>query len=178
LRRRILRSSVPLLASALLAACHVGHTPRPDVINPDSAARADIEGVRNAYAAAIRAGDAERIAELFEADAQLSGSRLGGSGGREIAGAGAIHDAHVVAHRSGTAALEVDLEPESVHVAGTNAFEFGRLVERLPPAEEGGDVEESFFRARYVIHWRRGPEASWRIRRLLLSPTQDPAPTQ
>jgi hypothetical protein len=66
--------------------------------------------------------------------------------------------------------LEVTMDTEVVHVAGTQAFEFGEITERLPPTEEETGLEERLVRSHYTIHWQRGAEARWRIRRFLLSP--------
>jgi ketosteroid isomerase-like protein len=165
LRRRTLRSAVLPLATLLLAACHVGQHPRPDVVSPDSAARADIAATRDAYMEAVRSGDADRIASFFSAEARLAGSHSAA-----LVGASAIRDAREAERAGGTGVLEVTMDTEVVHVAGTQAFEFGEITERLPPTEEETGLEERLVRSHYTIHWQRGAEARWRIRRFLLSP--------
>jgi ketosteroid isomerase-like protein len=167
LRRRTLRSSVLLLACAALAACHVGQMPRPDVINPDSAARADIGIAREAFLAAVREGDPERIAAFFTDDAMIvEGDSV------ERAGDDAVRAAGQAAARAGIRVAEADMEPEVVHVAGGgNAFEFGRFRETVRQGGAGvpGEVApgtEWSGRGGYTIHWQRGAEAQWRIRRL------------
>lgn len=153
LRRRTLRSSVLLLACAALTACHVGQNPRPDFISPDSAARADISVTRDAWLGALRDGDPEIISAFFTADARISQPASD-----DVVG----NDAILAQRRSQRAGNQISLEPEVVHVAGSNAFEFGDITETV--SDSAG---EHTLRGRYTIQWQRLPEAQWRIKRLL-----------
>lgn len=157
MRRRILRSSVLLLACVALSACHVGQNPRPDLISPDSAARADISVTRDAWLGALREGDPDIVSAFFTADARLSQPAAA-----DIVGNDAILAARRSRRAAGNAGNEIRLEPEVVHVAGSNAFEFGDITETV--ADSAG---EHTLRGRYTIHWQRLPEAQWRIKRWL-----------
>jgi uncharacterized protein (TIGR02246 family) len=164
LRRCTLRTSILFLTCLGLAACRVGQTPRPDVLNPDSAARADIEAVMAGYAAAMLRSDAAGMAAFFTPDARLSAPDAD-----DLAGPRAIRDAMHAFFASGATVMEVDVETDVLHIDGPDAFEFGRYTEsfRLP------DGEEHTVQGRYSIQWRRGAEARWRIRRFLANHLPD-----
>jgi uncharacterized protein (TIGR02246 family) len=160
LRRRGLRAASISLTGLVLAACHVGQNPRPEVIDPDSASRADIRATLDAYTAALTAGNAHRIAAFFTPDA-----RLAEPGMDDIEGANAIHAVKRSFYASGAVITDVEVNSEVVHVDGPDAFEFGSYSESV---RIGGSAEQTV-RGRYAIQWRRGPEARWRIRLFLIN---------
>ena len=163
--RSALRLLPPMLLPALvllLSACRIEPNPRPQVLNVDSAARADIRGTMAAYREALLSNDARAIAAFYTADARLSEPAAPDRvGGREI------HDdlAHFFAE--GGRITDVVVESEEIHVDGPVAWELGTYREQFrTPAGADASV-----RGPYVIRWRRGEEARWRIDRFLLKQT-------
>jgi ketosteroid isomerase-like protein len=156
-----------MLACAATAACHVGQNPRPDLVDPDSAARADIRATLDAYTTARLENDPDLLAPFFTSDARLSEPGL-----NDVDGAAAIRASMASLFERGVRVTGVGMNTEVVHLAGIDAFEFGAHVETVTDA---AGVERTV-RGRYVIHWRRGPEARWRIRRFLLNHLPEHAP--
>jgi uncharacterized protein (TIGR02246 family) len=156
---------VLLLACLVPAACRIGQHERPEVINPDSAAAADIRATMDEYRAALLAGDAARIAAFFTPDAVLLEPDTD-----EIVGVRAIHARIDTVLAAGAAVTELTVATELLHADGPVAFEFGTFAGRY----RAGGAEAQAVHGRYIIHWQRGPEARWHIRRLLLHPLPVP----
>jgi ketosteroid isomerase-like protein len=123
----------------------------------------------DAYTAALLLNDPDVLAPFFTADARLSEPGM-----EDVEGAAAIRGFMASLADAGIRVTDVGVDTDAVHVAGVNAFEFGSFVESY---RDGQGVEQTV-RGRYAIHWRRGPEARWRIRRFLLNhlPGDTPGP--
>jgi ketosteroid isomerase-like protein len=147
----------PLVLS--LGACRVERNPIPEVLNVDSAARVDIRATMAAYRAALLENDARAVASHFTADAEVYEPGAG-----DVIGSGAVFESFDGFFGNGGAITDLELESESIHVDGGVAFELGRFAETSRTA----DAEQTV-RGRYMIRWRRGEEARWRIDRFLMN---------
>jgi uncharacterized protein (TIGR02246 family) len=156
------RSALTLLlpAAVLLPACRIEPNPRPETFNVDSAARADIRATMAAYRDALLDNDARAIAAFYTAEAR----RLEPDA-PDLVGGSEIRDAMQQFFNAGGTITDVVTESEDIHVDGPVAFELGTFEER----HRTGDGTESTTRGRYMIRWRRGAEARWRIDHLLLN---------
>ena len=152
------------LAVVSTAACHVGQNPRPEVLNPDSAAQADIRGTMDALQAALLQRNDAIIPEFFTGDASLSEPGMG-----EVAGARGIRDAwRSYFSDEGGRLTNASIATDVLHIDGPDAFEFGTFSRTYGPGE-AADSATHTVRGGYSVHWQRGPEARWRIRRFLLN---------
>jgi uncharacterized protein (TIGR02246 family) len=149
---------VPL--ALLLVGCKVGNNPRRDLADPDSAAAIDIRSTMLTYRDALLRGDPRRIAPLFAPDA-----RVAKPDSPDLVGTPGIQAALRDFFAGGGTATDLSVDTEELHVDGPVAFELGTFEARYRLAEGG----EQSLRGRYVIRWERGPEARWRMARLLFN---------
>jgi ketosteroid isomerase-like protein len=157
LSRVALGMLLPLVLS--LAACRVERNPVAQTVNPDSASKAIIKATMEAYQAALLANNPRAIAAFYAPD-----GRLYEPDSPDIVGFSEVRSAMSNALDSGRVLTGVTLEAEDIHVDGPVAFELGTFEERF---RTGDEEEEMVRRGRYVIRWRRGAEAQWRIERFL-----------
>jgi uncharacterized protein (TIGR02246 family) len=158
---RRFRSAITLLpAIVLLSACRIEPNPRPEPLNVDSAARADIGAAMAAYRQALLQRDARAIASFYTADARFSHPDV-----PHRTGTGEIRQALEQFFAAGGAVTDVRVDSEELDIDGATAYELGAWEERaaLP------DGAERVVNGRYMIRWRRGAEARWRIDRFLLA---------
>jgi ketosteroid isomerase-like protein len=148
---------LPLMLS--LAACRVERNPVAQTVNPDSASKVIIKATMEAYQAALLANNPRAIAAFYAPD-----GRLYEPDAPDIVGFSEVRSAMSDAFDSGRVLTGVTLEAEDIHVDGPVAFEMGTFEERF---RTGSGEEEMVRRGRYVIRWRRGAEAQWRIERFL-----------
>lgn len=158
--RRFQSAFTLLLSTVLLSACRLEPNPRPATLNVDSAARADIRATMDAYREAMLQNDARAIAAFYTADA-----RLHEPDAPDIAGNTAIRDAMQHFFAQGNRITDVRVDSETVDVDGPVAWEMGTYEERIRAAS--GD--DHVVRGRYMIRWRRGEEARWRIDRFMVN---------
>lgn len=174
LRRRNLTFVKLSLAVVSTAACHVGQNPRPEVLDPDSAAQADIRGTMDALQEAFLQGNAAIIPEFFTGNAHLSDPGAG-----DVDGARGIRDAlRAYFGDDGARLVDASIATDILHIDGPDAFEFGTFSRTYGPGE-AADSTMHTVRGGYSVHWQRGPEARWRIRRFLVNhlPATDDAGT-
>jgi ketosteroid isomerase-like protein len=157
LSRVALGMLLPLVLS--LAACRVERNPVAQTVNPDSASKVVIRATMVAYQAALLANNPRAIAAFYAPD-----GRLYEPDAPDIVGLSEVRSAMSDAFDSGRVLTDVTLEAEDIHVDGPVAFEMGTFEERF---RTGNGGEEMVRRGRYVIRWRRGAEAQWRIDRFL-----------
>lgn len=157
----VLKSIRPmLLALALVpAACRIEPVQRSERVSLVDVAREDMSVVLDAYRDALLRADAAGVAAAFTPDGQLQMPDA-----PDVVGTGQIRDAMAEVFTSLTP-TDLLLEREQVDVADGVAYELGRFEETIRTAADS--VLE--LRGRYAIRWRRGPEAQWRIERMLIN---------
>jgi ketosteroid isomerase-like protein len=155
------KPAAALLVLVLLAGCEVERTPRAVTLDADSAARADIRASLDSYQDALLAGDAARAATFFAAD-----SRMYRSTEPDLVGASAVRDGLRGYLRSRTI-TSLAIDRGSIELARSgSAWELGTWSESF--RTNGGP--EQTVHSRYVIRWRRGPEATWLIDTFMVNP--------
>lgn len=150
------RQVVVVLILASLTACRVERTERPPLADPGAAARVGIEVVLEEFEASLMERDPRRATTFFAPDA-----RLMLDGGTEHSGRGEIAVGLEQALRADSSTL--DLRTESIDVSAGVAWQLGTF-ERVP-----SDSTAAAARGRFVIRWERGPDATWRMHRVLLA---------
>jgi ketosteroid isomerase-like protein len=155
-RNALLLTSLALL----LTACRVGHNPRTDLADADSAAALDIRSTLLVHRDGLLRGDPRRVAPLFAPDARVS---LPDS--PDLIGTAGILTALRDFLGRGGAVTDVAVDVAELYVDGPVAFEMGTFEHRY--RLDGGAEETA--RGRYMIRWERGPEARWRMARLLFN---------
>ena len=153
------RVLILLTAALLLAACRVEPVQRPQRIDPREVARESISDVLDAYRDALLRSDADAVAATFTADAELYMPDT-----PDLVGVAAIRDA-MNSLFAEYAPTDVLVEREQVDVGDGVAHEMGRYDQSVRTA----DSMMLEMRGRYAIRWRRGPEAAWRIERMLIN---------
>jgi uncharacterized protein (TIGR02246 family) len=152
----------------LLAACRIEPNPVAEVVPADSVARADIRATQESWRSALLANDPDAVASFYAPDARVYEPAAG-----DIIGASGVESAVERFLGKGGVVTGATVEPEEIHVDGPLAFELGTFENRF----RIGDEPEATVRGRYMIRWRRGPEARWLIDRLLLNHYPSPAAT-
>ncbi|MEX1181777.1 MAG: DUF4440 domain-containing protein [Gemmatimonadota bacterium] len=149
-----------LLAALQFTACEVSRTPRPEVVDADSAAREDIRAALNRYQEALLSADARAAASFFASD-----GRLMQADAPDLVGARQVNDS-LSAFFADARITSISLDRSSIDIgpAGT-AHEIGTFIQSV----RAGDQAEQTVRGRYAIRWRVGPESSWRINVFLSS---------
>lgn len=150
------RSAAALVIIALITACRVERTERPPLADPGAAARVGIEVALEEFEAALRERDPRRATSYFTPDGTLMLQS-----GREHAGRGEIVVGLEEVMLADSSAI--DLRAEDIDVAAGVAWQTGTF-EREP-----ADSTSAAVRGRFVIRWLRGPDASWRMHRVLLA---------
>jgi uncharacterized protein (TIGR02246 family) len=143
----------------VLAACRVDRNPVAETVNPDSASKVVIRATMEAYRAALLSNNPRAIAAFYAPD-----GRLYEPGAPDVVGFSEVRSAMSDVFDSGRVLTDVTVEAEDIHVDGPVAFEIGTFEERF---RTRGEEEEMVRRGRYMIRWRRGAEAQWRIDRFL-----------
>jgi uncharacterized protein (TIGR02246 family) len=142
------------IGAVLLPACEIARTPLPQAMDPDSLARSEIRAVMDDYHDAVLAGDARRAASFFTSESRFY---LHGEpdyvGGREIFNAfrSSFEESQLTSLTFDRRALDV--------ARGGVAWEHGTFVETY----RSGLEAERTVRGRYMVRWRRGAEAKWRM---------------
>jgi uncharacterized protein (TIGR02246 family) len=126
--------------------------------NHDVAARA-IADATASLDRALENGDPDGVAAHFTEDAVL-----GESGAPDAAGRAAIREFLERGNAARTVTRHL-LVREDLLVTDDRAIEFGRFDE-TKRMRDGREVIE---RGRVVTDWRRGPDGSWKIARLVVS---------
>lgn len=123
-----------------------------------------IEVTRAAFVAALERGDAKAVSALYSVDAKLVPPSADLVGGRDAIGA--FWQAGIDAGISA-----VELETLQLERHETVAYEVGRYLLRLRPAEGGSVVD----RGKYVLVHARQADGSWRRVVEMFSPDSPPA---
>ena len=122
---------------------------------------ADLAAVRKAidagnaeWIAGQKAGDAERMASLFD----KNGSQFGAKG-QVIRGRNAVHDRFAERFKANGPALDFTITTLEVWLVDDLAYESGNYTVKLRP--QGKDVVS--FSGKYVTVWRHQRDGSWKI---------------
>ena len=151
-------------AASFLGLCLLGCATGPTV-SASSQARAGIEEGNRYLVAAVLVGNGDRVATVFTDDATIIPFRQKGT----IHGHAAIAD--YWRNRLGTTRfLELELTTTEVGMSGDLAYEIG--TNRLKT--QTGDAAPVVATGRYLVVWRQGNDAKWRIQ--ADCPIPDPAP--
>ena len=117
-------------------------------------ARKAIDAGNFEWIAGQKAGNADRMASLFDKD----GSQFGAKG-RVIRGREAIHDRFANGFKTNGPALDFTITTLEVWLVDDLAYESGNYTLRLQP--KGKEV--SSFAGKYVTIWKRQRDGSWKI---------------
>jgi uncharacterized protein (TIGR02246 family) len=117
-------------------------------------ARKAIDAGNVEWIAGQKAGDADRMAALFDSD----GSQFGAKG-RVIHGRNAIHDRFALGFKNNGPALDFTITTLEVWLVDDLAYESGNYTLKLQP--KGKDV--SNFAGKYVTIWKRQRDGAWKI---------------
>ena len=117
-------------------------------------ARKAIEAGNVEWIAGQKAGDADRMAALFDND----GSQFGAKG-RVIRGRKAIHDRFADGFKTNGPALDFTITTLEVWLVDDLAYESGNYTLKLQP--KGKDT--SSFAGKYVTIWKRQRDGAWKI---------------
>jgi uncharacterized protein (TIGR02246 family) len=127
----------------------------------DKSNDADIAAVRKAidagngeWIAGQKAGNADRMAALFDND----GSQFGAKG-RVIRGRKAIHDRFADGFKTSGPALDFTITTLEVWLVDDLAYESGNYTLKLQPKAK----DTSSFSGKYVTIWKRQRDGSWKI---------------
>ena len=119
-----------------------------------AAARKAIDAGNVEWIAGQKAGDADKMASLFDRD----GSQFGAKG-RVIRGRKAIHDRFAENFKASGPALDFTIATLEVWLVDDLAYETGNYTLKLQP--KGKDVAS--FAGKYVTIWKRQRDGSWKI---------------
>ncbi len=119
-----------------------------------AAARKAIDAGNVEWIAGQKAGDADKMASLFDRD----GSQFGAKG-RVIRGRKAIHDRFAENFKASGPALDFTIATLEVWLVDDLAYESGNYTLKLQP--KGKDVAS--FAGKYVTIWKRQRDGSWKI---------------
>jgi uncharacterized protein (TIGR02246 family) len=117
-------------------------------------ARKAIDAGNIEWIAGQKAGDADRMAALFDND----GSQFGGKG-RVIRGRKAIHDRFADGFKTNGPALDFTITTLEIWLVDDLAYESGNYTLKLQP--KGKEV--SSFAGKYVTIWKRQRDGAWKI---------------
>lgn len=158
MRVRTLNTAVLLLLAASTA-CTIERTPREELPDPESVARAEISATLHNYTQAMLEGDPRRIASFFTPTAHLYLPDV-----PAIVGRGPIDEIMTATFADGRV-VDVALDTELIDIGTDIAHQFGTIEQRVRD-DEGS---ERTLRGRFVIRWLKGPESSWRIEHFMLN---------
>ncbi|HSP63249.1 MAG TPA: nuclear transport factor 2 family protein [Pyrinomonadaceae bacterium] len=152
LKRSLIAIATVLLALALstLASAQTNKTDDARLAK----ARKAIDAGNVEWIAGQKAGDADRMAALFDSD----GSQFGAKG-RVIRGRKAIHDRFANGFKTNGPALDFTITTLEVWLVDDLAYESGNYTLKLQP--KGKEV--SSFSGKYVTIWKRQRDGSWKI---------------
>jgi uncharacterized protein (TIGR02246 family) len=138
-----------LAAFATAAAFAVGCTA---IANPTADERAIREGV-DAWLAAFKAGDLDRLMRLYMPDAVVA-----------LHGQKALHGSDAIrayfAPRMGTSEVEFDIEIDEIRVHGDMAYLVSRYWFTARPRDGGGAYRDA---GRSVVIYRRDRDGRWKL---------------
>lgn len=117
-------------------------------------ARKAIDAGNVEWIAGQKAGNADRMAALFDQD----GSQFGAKG-RVFRGRKAIHDRFADGFKTNGPALDFTIATLEVWLVDDLAYESGNYTLKLQP--KGKDV--SSFSGKYVTIWKRQRDGAWKI---------------
>lgn len=115
--------------------------------------RREIARGNSEWIEAFRAGDAKRLANIFDP----SGAMLS-EGGKFSRGRNDIHDA-IAGTMSRFGPTETTIETDDVWLIDDIAYETGRYSYTFTPK----DGKEKVLKGRYVVRWKRQPDDTWKI---------------
>ena len=153
-----------VLTSILAAACTA-----PAPAQPQANAPADlqsIETLRNAFASAYMAGNADAIGALYTDDAVTQTNMQATATGRPA----------IIEQLKGTFSqfnLKMDITPEETHTLGNSGWERGRYTMSMSPKAGGAPMAMD---GRYMILLEKGADGSWKLSRDMDNTATPPAP--
>jgi uncharacterized protein (TIGR02246 family) len=153
-----MKRSILLIVLAIGSAAASLQTAAAQTNAPDEArlaeARKAIDAGNVAWIAGQKAGNADRMAALFDKD----GSQFGAKG-RVVRGRKAIHDRFADGFKNNGPALDFTITTLEVWLVDDLAYESGNYTLKLQP--KGKDVAN--YSGKYVTIWKRQSDGSWRI---------------
>jgi len=153
MRASTLKASLMALALALVVVGAHAQTNKTNEARLAEARKA-IDAGNAEWIAGQKAGDADRMASLFDKD----GSQFGAKG-QVIRGRKAIHDRFAERFKTNGPALDFTITTLEVWLVDDLAYESGNYTLKLQP--KGKDVAS--FAGKYVTIWKRQRAGSWKI---------------
>ena len=146
---------IPIILALMIAVCGLAaaQTNSPDEARLAEARKA-IDTGNTEWIAGQKAGNADRMAALFDKD----GSQFGAKG-RVIHGRKAIHDRFADGFKNNGPALDFTITTLEVWLVDDLAYESGNYTLKLQP--KGKDVAN--YSGKYVTVWKRQGDGSWKI---------------
>jgi ketosteroid isomerase-like protein len=151
-------------AVSLLAFCLLGCATAPPV-SPGATAKVGIEEGNRYLVAAVLVGNGDRIATVFADDATILPFQRHGTVQGHVAIADYWRNRLATTHF-----LEVELNSVDISASGDLAYEVGTNRIKM----QTGDAPPVVVTGRYLVVWRQGPDAKWRIQ--VDCPIPDPIP--
>ena len=146
--------STCLVAVALSLAVVIGHAQANNTDARLAEARKAIDAGNVEWIAGQKAGNADRMAALFDQD----GSQFGAKG-KVIRGRKAIHDRFADGFKNNGPALDFTITTLEVWLVDDLAYESGNYALKLQP--KGKDMAS--YAGKYVTIWKRQRDGSWKI---------------
>ncbi len=161
---RLTSGAAALAVSLLLAAC----TQAPPAPQQDSAEDlAAIAKVRDAYAAAMAAGDAAAFANLYTEDGVSQTNQMATQTGRA-----AVVEGQKAAFEQ-VSFSDMEITPEETHTVGSIGYERGRYKMTVTPKAGGPPTPQQ---GRYMLVLKKGEDGTWRVARDMDNVDSPPAP--
>jgi uncharacterized protein (TIGR02246 family) len=147
--------AIPIILALLVAVCGLAsaQTNQADEARLAEARKA-IDAGNVEWIAGQKAGNADRMASLFDSD----GSQFGGKG-KVTRGRKAIHDRFADGFKTNGPALDFTITTLEVWLVDDLAYESGNYTVKLQP--KGKDAAS--YAGKYVTIWKRQRDGSWRI---------------
>lgn len=149
-----MKTRITLIAMALIAATCGLAAAQTNTDARLAEARKAIDAGNVEWIAGQKAGNADRMAALFDQD----GSQFGDQG-KVIRGRKAIHDGFSARFKATGPALDFTIKTLEVWLVDDLAYESGNYTLKLQP--KGKD--EANYAGKYVTIWKRQRDGSWKI---------------
>jgi uncharacterized protein (TIGR02246 family) len=158
--QRRLRATIVAVGHAVLVGCASGGSrATPSALRlPDERAR--IEAATQHYAAVLRGAPVDSVVAVYAEDGELVLPGVATLHGRKT-----IRD-FLAPLAANVTVSSVEMHVDSIAVSGNSAVERGRYRQVAGPT--GGAAQE--FRGAFDATWTRGPDAQWRLARLVMRP--------